>query len=212
MLHLAVLLTIAVAETGAAPQGLDWPVVQFDAGGTGCSAVLPDGVRTVFGIRLEMKSLDAFERVLGTSPLQKEGDAGEYFQWRCWEAANGDGTVLVVGRGEVDAQVQVLGRGMSFAGRGICPKSKLVSRSLATMNGVRMGLARADIERKIGRATAAGTGWYDRTCLGKRRMTKTERSARGAGPTDTRDVSSRVTVVEAGGRAEGFRVIWVVTY
>jgi hypothetical protein len=212
MLRHAILLAAALAAPGAAPLGLDWPVVQFDADGTGCKEVLPDSARTLLGIKLEMTTLDAFERVLGVSPLQKEGDAGEYFEWRCWEAANGDGTVLVVGRGEVDAQVRVLGRGMSFAGRGACPKSKLVSRSLTMKSGVRIGLTRADIERKVGPPTAAGAGWYDRTCLGKKPMTNAERSATGVGPAGAWDVSSRVTVVETDGRAEGFRVVWTVTY
>lgn len=211
MLHHALLLAVALAGAGAALSGLDWPVVQFDAGGTKCSEVLPDGARTLLGINLDMKNLDAFERVLGNSPLHQEGDASEYFEWRCWEAANGDGTVLVVGCGEVDVQVRVLGRGMKFALRGGCPKSKLVNRSLAMRNRVRIGLTRTDIERKVGLATAAGAGWYDRTCLSKWPMTKSERSAMRAGPADAWDVVSRVTVVEVDGRAEGFRVVWVVT-
>jgi len=209
MLHHSALLAIMLAGAGAAPPGLDWPAY---VDGTSCKDVLPDGARTILGIKLDMNTLDAFERVLGASPLSKEGDAGEYFEWRCWAAANGDGTVLVVGRGEVDAQVRVLGRGMRFAGRGACPKSKLVSRSLATSNGVRIGLTRAEIERKVGPATAAGTGWHDRTCLGKKPMTEAERSAMGAGTAEGWDVSSRVTVVEADGRAEGFRLVWVVTF
>lgn len=153
-----------------ATQGLDWPVVQFDASGTECQEVLPAAARTLLGIPLDRNHLGAFERVLGASPLRKQGDAGEYFEWRCWKAANGDGTVLVVGQGEVDAQVRVLGRGMAFAGRGECTSSKRVDRSLALGNGLRLGLTHGDLERKVGPATAAGAGWYDRTCLGNRPM------------------------------------------
>ncbi len=43
-------------------------------------------------------------------------------------------------------------------------------------------------------------------------MTENDRAVQRAGPADVWDVSSRVTVVEAHGRAEGFRVVWVVTY
>jgi hypothetical protein len=44
--------------------------------------------------------------------------AHEYVAWRCWQAANGDGTVLYVFRGEVGGGMMILGREMAFAGRG----------------------------------------------------------------------------------------------
>lgn len=203
---------LALAAAPPAPADLDWPRVQLDGREPRCTEALPEGTQTLLGIRLEQGSLDAFERVLGASALHKEGDAGDYFEWRCWEAANADGTVLVVGRGEVDAQLRVLGRGMKFAARGSCPKSRKVSRALATANGVRLGLTRADIEQKTGRATATGVGWFDRACLSKKAMTEDERVAQRAGPEGAWDVSSQLTVVEAQGRVEGFRVIWAVSY
>jgi hypothetical protein len=212
MLHHAALLAFAVAAGRSTPAELDWPRERLDEPHeVRCRKALPDDTRTLLGVRVDQETLDRFEALLGSSPLHSEGDASTGFLWRCWEGANGDGTVLVLGRGEVDAQFQVLGREMKSVARGTCPKSKLVSRALVTGNGVRLGLTRADVERKVGRATTAGAGWFDRACLSKQPMTEKERVALHAGARGAWEVFSRITVVEAHGRVEGFRVVWGVT-
>jgi hypothetical protein len=211
MLHHAVLLVLLLRAEDASG-GLTWPEVHHQSGETECAHALPDGARTLLGVQLEKATLTSFERVLGPSPLRKQGDAGEYFAWRCWEAENGDGTVLVVGRGEVHAELQVLGKDMMFPQRGTCPRSKLVTRSLATANGVRLGLTRAQVEQKSGPASKIGDHWFEKACLSKLPMNAEEKARVGAGAADSFDVSSTLRAVEKGGRVEAFRVMWAVTY
>jgi len=205
-------LLLVLSAGSAAPGYPAWPHPYYVSGESHCTKALPDGVRTLLGIRMDKSTLASFERVLGASPLRKEGDGGEFFASRCWEAANGDGTVLVVGRGDVHAEFRVIGREMTNIQRGTCPKSKLVSRDLATANGVRLGLTRAQVERKVGPASKAGDGWFERACLSERPMTKSERARLGAGPSGAWDVSGRMTVVQKDDRVEAIRVMWAVTY
>jgi hypothetical protein len=211
MLHHAVLLVL-ILRADDAPGALTWPEVHYESGETECADALPDGTRTLLGVRLEMATLASFERVLGPSPLRKQGDGGEYFAWRCWEAENGDGTVLVVGRGEVHAEFQVLGRDMMFPQRGTCPKSKLVDRSLATANGIRLGMTQAQVEQRTGPASKSGTGWSERACLSKQPMNHQEKARVGGDAADSFDISSTIRLVERDGRTEAFRVMWTVTY
>jgi hypothetical protein len=207
MLQYSTLLVLHLAASAGTPADLDWPREVDEPREVICQQPLPEGTRTLLGIKLDLDTLEQFQARLGSSPLHNEGDASTSFHWRCWEAANGDGTVLVVGRGELDVEVRVLGRRMRFAARGTCPKSKLVSRSLATDNGVRLGSSAADIEKKVGRSTTTGTGWLDRTCFSKRPMTDKERAAAKADPGAAWDVVSRLTVVLANDRVEEFRVV-----
>lgn len=211
MPHLGFLLVLVLGAEDA--EGvLRWPKVHYESGETECAHALPDGTRTLLGVRLEEATLPSFERVLGRSLSWKQGDAGEYFEWRCWEAENGDGTVLVVGRGEVHAEFQVLGRDKAFPQRGTCPKSKLVGRSLATANGIQLGMTRAKVEQKTGPASKMGKNWFERSCLSKQPMKEEERARVGASAAASFDVSSTISLVEKDGRIEAFRVMWAVTY
>ena len=211
MLEPVLLIVGLLSATGTPPADLDWPVDSppeddREDHRPACTKAISNGVRTILGIRLEQETLERFEALLGESPLHSEGDAGTGFEWRCWEAASGDGTILVVGSGELTAEFRILGPRMKFDARGTCPSSKLVSRTLATANGVRLGLTRAQVERKVG-----GRGWLDRTCIGKEPMTEEERRAQGGPPGAAWSVYSRITLVASGGRVEGIRVVWALT-
>jgi hypothetical protein len=164
---------------------------------------------TVLGIRINQESVDVAENVLGPSQLRSQGDAAESLHWRCWEAANGDGTVLVIGRGELDGVVRVFGPEMAFPERGTCPASDKVSKTLATASGIRLGLSRDEIEKRVGPATKAAKGWYQHFAMSTRPMTEEEKSAwKATPPYDIFAVFSGIRVVENGGRAVGFQIAW----
>src|SRR5512144_729248 len=83
---------LAAQENG---KGIAWPpYVNYGQDGLTCTSVPRDRARTILGIRIDEQAVEVAERVLGPSPLHQEGDASEYVAWRCWLAANGDGTLL----------------------------------------------------------------------------------------------------------------------
>lgn len=209
---LAVLL--AFASDAPLPAQDAWP---SDAAGRHvpvCKGKLAVSARTILGIPVEQETIGRFEALLGSSPEHVEGDASTSLHWRCWEAANGDGTVLMVGTGEVHAEAQVLGREMEFAARGSCARSTRITRALATASGLRLGATRARAERTLGRELAftADERWLDVACLGRERMIAAEARRQGAPAGAAFDVFSRVTVAHARGRVVGIRVMFGKTY
>ena len=164
------LATIVTALLASA--GMSWPPEARYAADEGkCPTPLSDATRTVLRLRLDAGLVDRAEEVLGASPVHEEGDAGSYRKWRCWEAANGDGTVLYIAKGEVQGILRIVGPDMAFADRGTCPKSTKIDRHLATANGIGLGTSRAAFQKRIGRISQEGEGWYERACFTQKRLT-----------------------------------------
>jgi len=133
--------------------------------------------------------------------------------WRCWTAANGDGTTLFLGRGEVHEELRLFDGEVSFPERNGCPRSKLVRRGLATEDGLRLGLSRAAVEELVGGSSGAGSGWYERLCFTKRAMTEKEKVRLHAVKASANvGVTSRLVVLEDGDKAIGLRVSWSEVY
>jgi hypothetical protein len=117
--------------------------------------------------------------------------------------------VLVIGQSELHGIVRLFGPEMAFPERGTCPTSDKVSKTLATASGIRLGLSRNEIEKRVGPATKAGKGWYQHFAASKRPMTEQEKSAwKASPPYDVFDVFSGIRVVEKGGRAVGIQIAW----
>jgi hypothetical protein len=202
---------LAPAEIGT---GLAWPsAVQYPyETGPKCARPLSEETLTVSGLRVREDAIEKAERIIGRSPIHEEGDAGDFVAWRCWEAANGDGTVLYVARHEIGAEIRVLGAEMAFAGRGACPKSKLVHRRMATGNGLRLGLDRARVEKVAGRASWVGREGFERACWSRRPMTKAEKAATNASGGDAFwDIYSAFRGVESSGELVALGVTWSAT-
>ncbi|MBI5068931.1 MAG: leucine-rich repeat domain-containing protein [Deltaproteobacteria bacterium] len=177
-----------------------------------CEKPIGDASRRVLGLRVEHTLVETAERSLGPSPLHRQGDAGESLRWRCWEAANGDGTVLVIGAGEVHGLLRIVGPDMPFGLRGSCPKSTRVHRRVATASGVRLGLARSEVEAKVGPASRSGTNWYERVCMTPTRMTDEEVVRFRAQGHPYFTSGHAIRVVERNGRAAGIEITWSETY
>src|SRR5262249_51183302 len=155
----------------AASDELRWPARSLDRTGEAhCADSLPDGTRTLLGIRLNTDPSNLFVHVLGPSPEHGAADAHSGQSWQCWAAANGDGTVLIVRGGELADEFEVLGREMQFPERPTCARSKLVSRKLTTANGLRIGISRTDLEAKVGVSSRAGKRWVQRRCSNRKPM------------------------------------------
>jgi len=194
----------------AAKDELRWPPRSHDRPGEPrCADSLPDGTRTLLGIRLNTDPSNLFVYVLGPSPRRSEGDAHSGWNWQCWAAANGDGTALVVGEGELVDEFEVLGREMPFPARPRCAKSRLVTRNLATANGLRIGISRSDVEAKVGAPSRAGKRWLQRTCNSRKPMTDDDRDAWQAPPgTQWAILSGMTALFDDADRVVAFRVTW----
>jgi hypothetical protein len=177
-----------------------------------CERPIANPSRTVLGLRVEKGLVDTVERSLGPSPLHREGDAGTSRRWRCWESANGDGTVLVVGAGPAHGFLRIAGPHMALGARGSCPRSSRVTRKLATASGVRLGLTRAEVVAKVGSPSRAEAGWYERVCLTPKRMTDQQVARFRAQGNPYFTIASVVRVVEKDGRAAGIEISWSETY
>lgn len=199
------LLLLPLALAASIPDGgLSWPrESEYRPEQAECPEPLSDGSHTIFELAI---------RVLGPSPLHEQGDAATNLAWRCWEAANGDGTVLLLGRGEIHEELRIFGSEMAFPERGNCPRSKLVSRELATANGLRLGLREAEVEKQLGQSVEAGPGWHESRCWTQRAMAEGER-ARWHAPLEANlNVLASTRVVEQGGKAVGIGIVWAESY
>jgi hypothetical protein len=205
---LALLSTGALASSGS--DELRWPARSRDkAGEPHCADSLPDGTRILLGIRLNSDPGNLFVDVLGPSPGHGAGDGRRGRNWQCWAATNGDGTVLVARRGVLVDEFEVLGREMPFPARPTCARSKLVSRKLATANGLRIGIFRSDVEAKVGAPSRAGKRWLQRTCNSRKPMTDEDRDAWEAPPGAHWDILSAMTALfDDADRMVAFRVTW----
>lgn len=121
---LSILALFSTGPLATAANGeLRWPPRSHDRPREPhCADSLPDGTRTILGIRLNTDPSNLFVDVLGPPPGHSAGDAHSGWNWHCWAAANGDGTVLVVGGGELVDEFEVLGREMPFPARSKCAK------------------------------------------------------------------------------------------
>lgn len=99
---LFVLLATALASNG----GGAWPEGSARPKASQCAIDDLERSRSVLGLRVRKVELDQAEKTLGPAPRWTKGDGGEWRSWRCWESANGDGTVLQVGRTDVDAFIR----------------------------------------------------------------------------------------------------------
>src|SRR5512133_2778793 len=110
----------AASRSAPLTKALVWPPPKeaFAPGNVVCAKPPSDGMRTILGIVVDHGAVDRAVGVLGASPLSEEGDAGDYSASRCWEAANGDGTLLCLERGEVHGGLTVVGREVASTRRG----------------------------------------------------------------------------------------------
>ncbi len=198
------LLLVPLALAASSDGGLPWPnESEYPAGQAECPQPLSDGAHTIFELGV---------RAFGPSPLHEQGNASTSLAWRCWEALDGDGTVLLLGRGEVHEELRIFGAEMAFSERGTCPRSRLVNRELTTANGLRLGLSRAEIERQLGQAKRSGPGWFESRCSTRRPMTDAEQTRWDAPPGAYFDVAASTRVVERAGKAVGIEIVWSETY
>lgn len=158
----------------------------------------------MIGLRVRQAELDQAEKALGPSPHRTQGEGGEWRAWRCWEAANGDGTVLQVGRTDVDAYIRVYGREVSFVERKQCAKSDLVNRNIATAAGLRLGLASAAAAKLLPGPSTAASGAMLAGCV----------ATRPAASADSLplDVSASYTLVLVADKVVGFEILSTETF
>jgi hypothetical protein len=204
--NLLIALVVAVG-------GIPWPASDYSSAKSVCSEPPPDTARTILGIRVQKTAVRFAERILGPSPLRSQGQGGEHVTWRCWEAANGDGTVLYVSRGEVEGQLRVLGAEMLFPGRGSCPKSQLVHRGIATDGGLRLGLSQIEAQARLGAPTIVNKDSAEWVCEARRQLTPQEAAARRLPPgVDLMDIVSIAKLVLSDSKVVGFEIQWQETY
>jgi hypothetical protein len=199
-------------EQGASAFVWPPPSEAFDPGNVVCPTPPLDAMRTILGVVLDHGAVERAVGVLGSSPLREEGDAGDYAASRCWEAANGDGTLLCLERGEVHAGLTVLGREVASARRGASPLSALVRRGMATGAGLRLGLPKTEVTRIVGRDSRPRADQFYRACCSKRPMTAAEKAAAQA-PAEYAffDVCTVFRGVFADGKVVGFAITWAET-
>jgi hypothetical protein len=214
-------LPLVAAILLLAPEaGIPWPKFSWNKEesksiGTHCTQPSAE-TRTILGLRIGQDAIESAEKVFGPSPLHQRGDAGDALEWRCWEAANGDGNTLWLGAGEVYEELRIFGPEIAFPERGTCPKSKLVHAGLSTASGLRLGLTRQAIEKQVGAASKAGKGWYAGTCDTETQMTKDEIAhliatglARSTDDDFSTTSSSDYVVIEKEGKAIGIEITWL---
>jgi len=197
---LSVLLAAALASSG----GVAWPEGLARPKESQCAIDALEKSRSVIGLRVRKAELDQAEKTLGPSPHRTQGDGGEWRAWRCWEAANGDGTVLQMGRTDVDAFIRVYGREVTFVERKRCAKSELVDRSIATAAGLRLGLASAAAAKLLPGPSTATSSAMLAGCVATRPPASAD-----ALPLD---VSASYTLVLVADKVVGFEILSTETH
>ena len=103
---------------------------------------LPAGSFQIAGVDLASNQdvLDQAARILGHVATSRTGDASDSEETACYRSARRDDpTVLLFGKGEVDYSFELTSRGALRKKTGRCLPSVKVSRSMATVSGLRLG-------------------------------------------------------------------------
>jgi len=117
---------------------------------------------TILGLAIGRASLKDVQAKLGSANVTRVSREEESDVSICY-VSPADGTVLVfysgvMGGGKDITWFALWSREAAFPHTSQCTPSKLVSRSLGTQSGLRLGLTKADLERIVGKPTERGPG------------------------------------------------------
>jgi len=137
-----------------------------------------DANMSILGLAIGHASLKDVQARLGnarTVPVSKEEESDVAL---CYVSPT-DGTVLIFYSGSMAGWVDVTGfalwaREAQYPRASDCLSSKLVSRSLATTGGVRLGLTKEELQRLLGQPTGFGKASIKYQYVCRRKMTDDE--------------------------------------
>ena len=133
---------------------------------------------TILGLAIGRASLKDVQAKLGSANVTRVLREEESDVSICY-VSPADGTVLVfysgvMGGGKDITWFALWSREAAFPHTSQCTPSKLVSRSLGTQSGLRLGLTKADLERIVGKPTERGPESVKYNYLCRKKMTEDE--------------------------------------
>jgi hypothetical protein len=153
---------------------------------------ITEGDATILGLAVGHSSLKDVQAKLGSSKVTRVSREEESDISICY-VSPADGTALVFYSGVMGGGVDITwfalwSREAGFSHASQCTPSKLVSRNLRTVSGLRLGLSKANLEQIAGRPTKHGPAYakYDYLC----RMKMTEDEIKGFKTANNWDVTS----------------------
>lgn len=139
---------------------------------------ITDADATILGLAIGRASLRDVQAKLGSAEVTRVSREEESDVSICYVSPT-DGTVLVfysgvMGGGEDITWFALWSHEAAFLHTSQCTPSKLVSRSLRTQSGIRLGLTKAALERIVGKATEHGPKSVMYNYLCRKKMTEEE--------------------------------------
>jgi hypothetical protein len=133
---------------------------------------------TVLGLTIGHSSLKDVQAKLGSATSRKVSREDESDIALCYVSQE-DATVLVFYSGAMGGwaditEFEVWGREAMFPRPSDCSPSNLVSRSLSTQSGIKLGLATEELARILGTPSKSGRASIKYECLCRRKMTVDE--------------------------------------
>jgi hypothetical protein len=155
-----ILALTLIAWTGSGSYTVDnsdwWSL--FEGRETGCSTARkerPSGANFVIaGVDLQHGDpiRDAEEKVAKPSVVVERGDASTGRAQVCFKSASEGGRFkLIFEEGEVASSAYLIDGGPSWTGSDKCVESRKISRNLATVGGLHLGMTIAEVETILGK-------------------------------------------------------------
>jgi hypothetical protein len=112
---------------------------------------------TIAGIDLGPGSFDDVIPKLGISTVVMRGETQMSREQLCYRSADG-ATRLIFEHGERGEAFYIVGAGKDWSGSGFCKSSPLVTNTLATQSGLRLGLTPPEVAKILGDRSGESPG------------------------------------------------------
>ncbi len=152
---------IAAAQSVRLNDDTDWwslnnpHSIQPDVDAKGSKKDITAGMFEIAGVVVGSGQFSKLAAKMGKAQIVERGDAAYGREQVCYVAAGGPAKVyLVFEYGEDQSEFYLFSDGATWTGQNLCVRTKLVSMSLETRSGLRLGLSRAKVELILGKADA----------------------------------------------------------
>lgn len=155
------------------PDDSDWWSLVIPRGavlGTARGEEPPIADFTILGIDLGPGSFKDVIPALGTATVVMRGEQAEGREQLCYKSSDGT-TRVVFERGEAGEAFYLIGAGPDWNGSSRCVVSPMVTASLATQSGLKLGLSQVEIEHILGDPSANTPGKSEWLWTGQFAMT-----------------------------------------
>ena len=113
----------------------------------------------ILGVELEEPQLGVALVKIGKATVVGRGDASTGRDQACYVSEGSEPVYLIFENGELDSSFYLFKDDHPWHGRELCATSGRVSKDTATDSGLKLGLARSQVEAILGRPTASFKHW-----------------------------------------------------